>query len=101
VGRTDELGVLRRARADSWQRQGRVAVVLGESGIGKSRLVAELVGESVGEGGRVLLGRAHETSQILPFGPWVDALRRGDVLRDIQGAAGLEEPWRGELARLL
>ena len=100
VGRERELTELRRARDESWRSHGRVAVVLGEEGIGKSRLVAEVVGESVSAGGRVLLGRAHETSQILPFGPWVDALRRGDVLREIQGAAGLEDAWRGELARL-
>src|SRR5262249_31422918 len=28
---------------------------------------------------RVLIGRCHEGEQILPFGPWIDALRAGRV----------------------
>ena len=80
--------------------RGNVLVVSGEAGVGKSRLVAELVVNALARGGHVLLGRCHPSTQILPFGPWVDALRLGGVI----GAAlldGIGPMWRAELARLL
>jgi class 3 adenylate cyclase len=60
VGRSDERGRLRtlwqRARAGQWL----VAMVTGEAGMGKSRLVAELAAEVQSDGGRVLLGSCFE-----------------------------------------
>jgi DNA-binding SARP family transcriptional activator len=95
VGRAEELDRLRRALEAAWQGAGRAALVLGEAGVGKSRLVEAVVAEAAA-GGRVLVGRAHESEQILPFGPWVDLLRT--VMPSIARAVG--EPWHGELARL-
>jgi tetratricopeptide (TPR) repeat protein len=74
--------------------------VLGEAGIGKSRIVAELAREASGRGLAVLLGRAYESEQILPFGPWVDALRTGRI-EDGEVLGALAPPLRAELARLL
>jgi len=75
--------------------------VSGEAGIGKPRLVDALAAEVVSRGCRILIGRCHESDSILPFGPWVDALRSGGVIAD-EGILGALHPIRrAELARLL
>jgi DNA-binding SARP family transcriptional activator/tetratricopeptide (TPR) repeat protein len=84
VGRTVERDRLRRL----WQRartgQWLVAVVTGEPGIGKSRLVAELAAEIHSDGGRVLLGSCFEDLG-LPYEPFVQALKA-----DMAGLANAE-----------
>jgi len=47
-------------------------VIVGEAGVGKSRLVTAVGTDARERGARVLLGRCYETQQILPFGPWVE-----------------------------
>ena len=88
-----------RPSAAAWAGHGQIAAVLGEAGIGKSRLLADLTAEAERRGGYVLLGRAYESEQILPFGPWVDALRQGAVLMNARSLDGLEGVWLAELAR--
>ncbi len=101
IGREPELARLRQALGETWQGRGQTVAVLGEAGIGKSRLIDELVADALQRGGRVLLGRSYETEQILPFGPWVDALRTGQVVSDVELLEGLSPVWRAELAWLL
>jgi predicted ATPase/class 3 adenylate cyclase len=57
VGREASLAALRAALDRAAAGQGQVVGVSGEAGVGKSRLVAELV-QSLGEGWRVLRGRS-------------------------------------------
>jgi len=101
VGREAEIRRLREALHRAWEGHGQLVVVIGEAGVGKSRLLAEVAAEAVARGGRVLVGRCHEAEQILPFAPWVDALRTGHVDRDTEAIEGLNPSWRTELARLL
>lgn len=98
VGRDGELEQLRHALKRASQGEGAVALIQGDAGVGKSRLVEALLAEAVNADGHVLLGRAHESEQVLPFGPWVDALRAGRVVPDL--VQELNESWRTELARL-
>src|SRR5207237_9360509 len=62
-----------------WKRarhgQPQLALVLGEAGIGKSRLVGELASHDDFRQADFLVGRGREGKDILPFGPWVEALR--------------------------
>jgi DNA-binding SARP family transcriptional activator/predicted ATPase len=101
IGRTAEMARLREAWIAARRGQGRVVIVVGEAGIGKSRLLVEVAAEASEHGGRVLVGRCHESEQILPFGPWVDAFRSGHVLADASIRDGLASTWRAEIARLL
>jgi len=55
--------------------QARLFALLREAGIGKSRLVAELAAEATRRARELLIGHCHESEQVLPFGPWVEALR--------------------------
>jgi DNA-binding SARP family transcriptional activator len=100
VGRDSELTALRQAMAAAWAGQGRVVTLVGEAGIGKTRLVQELAAEAVERGGQVVLGRAHDLEQILPFRPWVDALRGVQALWGDGTLDGLGPAWRAELAWL-
>jgi DNA-binding SARP family transcriptional activator len=96
VGRETELARLRALAREALGGAGRPVLVSGETGIGKSRLVEELVNEHARHDGRVLVGRAYETEQILPLRPWIDALRSGRVLADAELGASA----RRELSRL-
>jgi DNA-binding SARP family transcriptional activator len=95
VGRGGELSRLRRLLDAAAHGRGSALVVVSEAGVGKTRLLDEL-----GDRGGSLVGRCHDSEQILPFGPWVEALRVAlacqPALRDRLGS-----PWCSELARLL
>ena len=96
-GRTAEMTTLRAALEEALAGRGGLVAILGEAGIGKTRLLQELLAEAQKQGYQMCLGRAHETDQILPFGPWVDALGAvplGGVIHD------LDPLRRAELARL-
>jgi DNA-binding SARP family transcriptional activator len=100
VGRHAEMTRLRTLLNETVAGCGRVALVTGEAGIGKSRLVEELIAEHMRREGRVLVGRAYETEQILPLRPWIDALRTGRVLAAAEREGDLHPGARRELARL-
>jgi DNA-binding SARP family transcriptional activator/predicted ATPase len=100
VGRDPERARLLEVLSHAWNGRGRVAALIGEAGVGKSRLLAEVAAETIARGGRVLVGRCYEAEQILPFASWVDAFRSGQVDRDDELLASLD-PWcRTELSRL-
>ena len=101
IGRAVELAQLRDGLQAAWAGQGRLIAVAGEAGIGKSRLVAELVEEAVKKGGRVLVGHCHESEQVLSFGPWIEAFRAARVADDAAVWDRLAPVWRVELSRLL
>ncbi|MBA2640706.1 MAG: AAA family ATPase, partial [Nocardioidaceae bacterium] len=99
VDRADDLRAMR-VVYDGINDDGRVVLVEGEAGIGKTRLVDELLGSLRRGGARVLVGRAYEDETRLPYAPLVDALRGrlvdgGDWL-DSVGHGAL-----GEASRLL
>jgi DNA-binding SARP family transcriptional activator/predicted ATPase len=86
VAREAELGALldahRAAAAD-----GRLAVVEGEAGIGKTRLAGELVARATGEGAVVLAARCYDDEAGIPYGPVVELLRQALALAG-PGTAG-------------
>jgi DNA-binding SARP family transcriptional activator len=100
IGRDTELTQLRQRLREAWRGRGHVVLLRGEPGIGKSRIVDELTASATAAGTRVVVGHAYESGQILPFRPWVDALRTGRVVAQIaEGSVGSRTA-RGELARL-
>jgi DNA-binding SARP family transcriptional activator len=100
VGRESEVAWITDVLADAWRGRGRVLLIAGEAGIGKSRLVRELTGEALRRDGRGLSGSCHATEQMLPFRPWVDALRPAAAAAGPELLATLTPVWRAELARL-
>lgn len=100
VGREAELAALDRMLGESAPGRQRLVIVLGEAGIGKSRLLAELRARALARGARVMLGRSYESAQIVPFVPWIGAIRRSGAL-DEPSVRDLSPLWRRELVRLL
>ena len=100
-GRQAEMGRLRELLDEAIQGNGHVATVVGEAGIGKTRLVSTLATDALSRGCRVLLGRCHESDSILPFGPWVDACRGAGISADEEILGALHPTRRAELTRLL
>lgn len=71
VGRERELGLLVGAVA----RTPSLALVEGEAGIGKTRLVGELRGSAALAGRRVIFGHCHRLREPFPLGPLIEGLR--------------------------
>jgi len=101
VGRDADMARFRDPVQQAAEGRGRLFAILGEAGIGKSRLVDELIANVTGRAWRVLIGRAYESDQVLPFGPWVDALRVSQIDRQREIVEGIGDVWRAELSRLL
>lgn len=75
VGRAAELEKLRTLMPRAAGEGRRVALLAGEPGVGKSRLVREFAAEAAGEGALVLYG-ACDAAVRTPYGPFVEALDR-------------------------
>lgn len=101
VGRDAELARLREALDDAVRGRPRVVAILGEAGIGKTRLATALADLALRQGARLLVARAAASRRTLPLGPWAEALRDGGVMRDAATLGGLGRIWRAELERLL
>ncbi len=75
VGRTRELSALDDALADALGGHGRILLITGEPGIGKSRLTDELAGRARARDAQVLVGRCWEAGGAPAYWPWVQVLR--------------------------
>jgi DNA-binding SARP family transcriptional activator len=75
LGRDAEIQTLWSALDQTLTGQGRLVLIGGEPGIGKSRLADELAAEARMRGVQVLVGRCWEAGGAPAFWPWVQALR--------------------------
>src|SRR4051812_12697375 len=88
VGREAELAQLENALGRARSGEPAVALIGGESGVGKSRLVAELIARAHASGTRVLAGDCVALGDTeLPFAPIVAALR-GLERDEVEGIVG-------------
>ncbi|HEY7538151.1 MAG TPA: AAA family ATPase [Gaiellaceae bacterium] len=97
VGRRRELAALVEAYR-SVGPDGRLAVVTGEVGIGKSRLGEELLAAVAAAGGRTIAVRCFQGETELAFGAVAELLR---AALEVGGPAPEGDPWLAEAARLL
>ncbi|MBE0670897.1 MAG: AAA family ATPase [Anaerolineales bacterium] len=100
VGRSNEYQALTQVFGKVRSGHLQVAVLSGESGMGKTRLADEFLKWAGIQGADVLRGRAYETSGGLPYQPIIDALRerleRENAPEDL-----LDDAWLMELTRIL
>jgi DNA-binding SARP family transcriptional activator len=85
VGRERELAELGAGLDEALAGRGRLILLAGEPGIGKSRLAEELVAHAGARGARVLVGRCWEAGGAPAYWPWVQSLRA--YVRDSDSAA--------------
>ncbi|MBA3555938.1 MAG: AAA family ATPase, partial [Gemmatimonadales bacterium] len=98
VGRQEAWSDLVRAWSLLKEGQGRIVLLDGEAGVGKSRLAEEFLRWVVADGGTVLRGRGYDARSGVPYEPVVEAL--GGAL-GAPGLAGTSPEWLAEAARLL
>src|SRR5947209_1461849 len=100
VGRAAAFRHLVDSFQQAWQGRPQVVLLVGEAGIGKTRLATEFVAWARAQGAEVLSGQAFEMGGRLPYQPLVEALRprleAENAPEDL-----LEDLWLAELSRLL
>ena len=69
VGRERELAALLGSLEEVADGQGRLMLVTGEAGIGKTRLLTEFTERARAEGWRVLIGHAYDSEGMPPYLP--------------------------------
>jgi DNA-binding CsgD family transcriptional regulator len=72
VGRTREQVFLREELATSISGQGRLVLLGGEAGIGKTTLARDLAQDASAHGACVLTGHCYDLTNTPPYGPWLD-----------------------------
>ena len=82
VGRQREMGELQTALEDTLSGHGKMVMLVGEPGIGKTRLAQELTTRAAGRGAEVLSGRCYEGEGAPPYWPWVQLIRTYLQLKD-------------------
>ena len=76
VGRQREMAELSAALDDAISGQGRLVMLVGEPGIGKTRTAQELASLAENQGAQVLWGWCYEEGSLsLPYLPFVEAMR--------------------------
>ena len=107
VGRRDELERLSRmwravleGRASSALGGGRLALISGEPGVGKTRLAWEVTATARLDGAPVVSGGCYENEATTPYLPFVEAFRRLTGERDDAALGKLLGDTASEIARL-
>ena len=101
VGREDELGQLRSGVDAAFSGRGRVLLVVGEPGIGKTRTVEELGTYARMRGAQVLWGRCHEGEGAPPYWPWVQIVRAYVHDREPQALLSEMGPGAADIAEVV
>jgi DNA-binding CsgD family transcriptional regulator len=101
IGRTPQLEAIARLIAQAAGGYGQVALIAGEAGIGKSRLVTEARTHATQHGFTILHGRCFEPDRALPYAPLRDLLRAELAARPLEQIATALGPMAPQLASLL
>jgi DNA-binding CsgD family transcriptional regulator len=76
IGRTNERNILRGHLAAAVAGHGRLVLIGGDAGIGKTTLVRSLASDATDAGIFVLEGHCYDLTTTPPYGPWLDLADR-------------------------
>ena len=82
VGRQGEMDQLRSIFEEVLSGKGRMVMLAGEPGIGKTRTAEEIATYASMRGAEVLRGRSYESGGAPPYWPWVQAIRNHVAVTD-------------------
>lgn len=94
VGRAEAWAFLEQAWQAAQDHRPHLALILGETGMGKTALCQAFAAQVQAQGVPVLVARCFPAEGVLPFAPVAEWLRARPL-------PPLERVWRGEIARLL
>ncbi len=100
VGRHAEMDVLRGALEDALSSRGRLILLAGEPGIGKTRTAEELAAHARRRGARVLWGRCYDGEGAPAFWPWLQVIRAYAHARDPSALAAVMGPGAIDIAQI-
>jgi tetratricopeptide (TPR) repeat protein len=108
VGREQEIAALKAAFERALTRSPSLQLLVGEAGIGKTRLSQELALHARLRGARVLVGRCSEAEDVPPYWPFIDAIDpflAGETIESLRARLGedastLRELFPRSIARL-
>jgi tetratricopeptide (TPR) repeat protein len=101
VGREPELAELLAGLEDALSGNGRLFLLVGEPGIGKSRLAEELTAHARARGAHVLVGRCWEAGGAPAYWPWVQSLRAHVRESDLVALRSQLGPGAADLAQIV
>ncbi len=101
IGRQEELAVLRGRVDVALGGQGSLTMVVGEPGIGKTRLTQEVAVYAQVRDAQVLWGRCYETEAALPYRPFIEAIRQYVMTRPAEALRSELGNGGSDVARLV
>src|SRR5712691_11827509 len=100
VGRDTELAALRQTLARAGEGHGQVVALVGEAGVGKSRVVYECVHSYHIQGWRVLESASVSYGKATPYCPVIDLLKRYTHVEDPDDARTVRAKVTGQILTL-
>jgi tetratricopeptide (TPR) repeat protein len=100
VGRESELAVLTQALGRAGEGRGQVVALVGEAGVGKSRLVYECIHSHRTQGWRVLEAASASYGKATPYFPVLDLLKRYAQVDDHDDARTMRAKVTGQVLTL-
>jgi class 3 adenylate cyclase len=101
VGREREMDELRGGLDDALSGQGNLLLIVGEPGIGKTRMTEELTTWARLRGAQVLVGRCYEGEGAPPYWPWVQVIRSYIHDRDADGLISVMGQGAADIAQVV
>jgi DNA-binding CsgD family transcriptional regulator len=99
IGREHDLQGLDRLMTHLQEGRGQIALISGEAGIGKSRLVREAKARAP-QGTMIIEGACFQTDSVLPYAPLLDLFRNFFGKHSPEEISRLLEPWVPQLVKL-
>ncbi|MBI1886651.1 MAG: AAA family ATPase [Chloroflexi bacterium] len=101
VGREEEVGTVRAALDDALSGRGRLVMLVGEPGIGKTRTAQELSTYAALRGAEVLWGRCYEGEGAPAYWPWVQIIRSYVADREAEELMSIMGPGAADIAEVV